>query len=518
LAIEIILGGENVRHRRLAASALSWTDQVDGRGTASIAFVADYDDPWRPEDGRELLVVNDDPFDIATSDGALLLTSDDAQITTGPARLFGGVLMEPQEMELQGTTPPMIVFECSAAEFSSICDRRLVARLYENQPVDAIVLDILARDLDGEGIMGSGVVEGPIIEKAVFADASVTEVLNELAELTGYAWRVDPYKVLHFRPRSSMLAAIPLDGDTLLGGTVRVRRDRERYRNLQVVRAGTDLTDPRAETLVGDGERRVFATAFPLGGVPTVELSRSGGAFAPQTVGILGVEQNREWYWNSGLAQVSQDDDGDVLAAPTTPGAPETGDRVRVTYRGLFPVKTQYRDAAEIAARGAIEGGSGIYAHVEDRPQINSAQSALETALALIERYGRIGTVVEGRTRAAIYEPGQVVTVNLPRHKLFNAEMLIDSVSAEYNDELGEVWYTVRAISGDPFGGWQEYFRKLTTAGRSMVVGREGEVLALARIADELVLCADGVSVDYVEPESRIGIMAVGIGQIGESL
>lgn len=521
MAIEIVVAGENRSDKRLAAAPLSWSDQVNGRGSLQITF-ADEVGGWRPEDGQEILIVEDDPAIILTSDDAQVLAADldDTEIITGAARLFGGVLMEPEEWEEPGTG--MLFFGCSASEFSALCDRRIVARLYEQASLDSIVRDIVDKDLSGDVISTSGVETGPTIEKALFADVTVTEAFNDLAELTGYTWRIDAYRVLHFRARASLTAPIPLDGDTLLAGSVRVRRDREKYRNVQLVKAGTDLTEPRTETLVGDGARKVFATAFPLGTVPTIEESRGGGAWASKTVGILGVEREKAWYWNSGQAQVSQDDAGEVLVAPTDPSDPTTGDRVRVTYRGLFPVKTQYRDLAEIASRQAIEGGSGIYTSVEDRPQINSAQSALDTATALIDRYGRIGTIVEGRTRAAHFEPGQVATVNLPRHGIVGQEMLIESVSAEHVDvqapgrDHGEVWYNLRAISGDPFGGWQEYFRKLLGANRSLVIGREGEILVLLRAAAAAVEC--GVSIESVEtvaPESRIGIMAIGTGEIG---
>jgi hypothetical protein len=515
MAIRIMLGGVDVTGYRHADSSLTWDDQLNGRGTLSVTFF-DTVGGFRPVDGRELLVVTDDTSDIRTAypDGpwSTVLTADGAQMMSGPERLFGGLLVEPSEREEPGSNT--LFFECSAVEFSAICDRRIVTRIYEQQTLDAIILDIVARDLEGEGIATDGVEAGPLIEKAVFPDVTVTDAFNELAELTGYSWRIDSNKVLQFRSRATSFATLLLDGDTLLAGSVRVNRDRQRYRNTQIVRAGTDLTDPRTETLIGDGLRRVFATAFPLGGVPTVEVCRVDDMFVEQSVGILGVEEGKDWYWNLGQAQISQDDAGTILAAPPG-GDPTTGDQVRVTYRGLFPVKIFYDDRGEIAARKAVEGGSGVYVNVEDRPQLNSAQSALDTAIALIGRYGQIGTVVEGRTRAAIFAPGQVATVNLPRHGIVNEEMLIESVGAEVvPSDPPEVWYSVRAMSGDPWGGWQEYFRGLLTKNKSFVIGREGEMLVLTRGTDEGVECSDAISLLTMGPESRIGIMAVGTGEV----
>jgi hypothetical protein len=522
MAVRILLGGVDAGDKRLATSDLSWQDQLDGRGTLSVTFRDRSDSGWRPQDGQELLVVEDTSFELATSDDAPILTVDDAPLATGAERLFGGNLLEPNEWEEVGSdgeddgaaVGPFLFFECQAVEFSAICDRRIVTAIYEQQSLEQIVLDIVEHFLDGEGLTTSGVEAGPTIEKAIFPDVTVTQAFNDLAELTGYSWRIDQYKVLHFRSRTSIAAPAALDGDTLLAGTVHVTRSKEKYRNTQIVRAGSDLTDPRTETRVGDGVSKAFVTAFPLGGVPTVEESRGGGAWTAKAVGILGVESGKDWYWNLGQAQISQDDGGTVLAAPTNPANPATGDRMRITYRGSFPVKTQYADALEIAARRAIEGGSGIYAAVEDRPEIDSAQSALDVAIALLARYGQIPVIVEGVSRVAAFAPGQIASVSFPRHGLENVEMLIDQVSAKYDDDLGEVWYTVHALSGDPWGGWQNYFRQLQRRGRATVIGREGEILVITRLSAVGATCGDAVAVETAAPESRVGIALVGIGEV----
>ncbi|MDM7916447.1 MAG: hypothetical protein QUU85_14480 [Candidatus Eisenbacteria bacterium] len=524
--IRVFVGGVDVGAYRDASQGLSWTSQVNGRGSLSVTFRSRLGD-WAPEDGAEIVIYRDVPSPLATRDGAAILAADAeaTPIQTGPSRLFGGIILEPEERVIPGSNgtapdgtpqPVMMVYQTQASEFAAICDRRIVSRIYEQETVGEIVRDIVKRDLSGEGANTWGVVAaGPVIEKAVFADVTVTQALNQLAELTGNTWRIDPYRVLQFQPREALHAPLPLDGTTLLAEGARVRPDRQKYRNVQIVRAGTDLTDPRSEIRVGDGAARAFPVAFPIGSVPTIEVSRAGGAWVAQTVGILGVETGKAWYWTQGQAQVSQDDSATLLAAPTTPGNPATGDRVRVTYRGLFPVKTSYQDTAEIAARKAIEGGSGVYTSVEDRTNINSAQSAIDTAVALIERYGTIGKILTAVSRSADFAPGQVATVDLPEFGLVGASMLIESVSADYSAEIDEVWYTITARTGDAFGGWQEYFRKLAQVGRQMIIGREGEILVLLRSAAETAECDAAVALETEAPESRIGLMQIGTGEIG---
>jgi hypothetical protein len=513
MSLDILVNG--VSRKWDTDAPITWEDQVDGEGQLTIGFTVRVSPvAWKPEDGQEVLIVRDEPEALSTADGDALLTADGEAILTGPERLFGGTLQEPEETATPGRD--YLHYACTAVEFSAIAGRRLVAAVYEQTQLDAIVLDIVARFLTGEGISTDGVQPGgPIIEKAIFNYVTAKEAFNQLSELSGRAWWVDPYRVLHFRARDTILAPVALDNVTLENGTVAVRPDRSKYRNRQLLRAGTDLTDPRAEVLVGDGARRVFGTAFPLGAVPTVEESRAGGPWVPRSIGILGVETGKDWYWNVGQAQVSQDDAGVVLAAPTAAADPTTGDRIRVTYRGTFPVLVRYEDPLEIAARAAVEGGSGIYETVESRPSIDSAQMAIDTARALVDRYGRIGSVLTGRTDRPGFAPGQLATVTLPQHGLAAVQMLIESISAEIPGGLDEVWYTVTAISGDPYGGWQEYFRKLQRAGQPYIIAREGEILVLVRVVAANAGCGAAVAVSFAVPSSVIGVMAVGDGEIG---
>lgn len=497
MAITVRVGGVDRTRFITGDGQMTWTDQVNGQGDLQLEFCTPTSGPdvWTPLDGQEILVLEDG------------------------VRRFGGHLVEP---EVTGSPEFDAAYHaCSASQFTKVTDRFLVARIYDEHTLDAIVADIVDQDMGAEGISTAGVEPGPTIVKAVFNHVTVTVAFNQLAELTGWSWWIDNDNVLHWRPRSSMVAPFDLTSvgadsltPTITAGTFRIRPDRQKYRNTQRVRGGQDLTDPRPETLVGDGERRVFATAFPIGAVPTVEVSRAGGPFAEETVGILGVEDGRQWYWNVEQAQVTQDDDGLVLAAPTDPTDTSTGDRVRVTYRGLFPILVEYADPAEVSARAAIEGGSGTYMAIEDHPELTTSVSAIETTLALIQRYGRIGTVVQAGTREPGLAAGQMVRIRVPELG-YDKTLLIESVTATVPAGMDEIWYTVRAIEGDPFGGWQEYFRRLLQGGRQIILAREGEILVLVRVLAAGVRCLDDVAIEMAAPESRIGILTIGRGEIG---
>jgi len=55
---------------------------------------------------------------------------------------------------------------------------------------------------------------------------------------------------------------------------------------------------------------------------------------------------------------------------------------VALTYRGLFPILVDERIDAEILARRALEGGTGVYEAIADDPAINVQNVAVTKALA----------------------------------------------------------------------------------------------------------------------------------------
>ena len=114
---------------------------------------------------------------------------------------------------------------------------------------------------------------GPTIDKATFNYIYAADVFDQLADLTGYHWYVDTSKGIHFEERTSTTA--PFDqtdasNDFLVGSLIETT-DKKRYRNRQIIRAGTDLTSSRTETQSGNGTR-VFLMIFPVGTVPTIRL------------------------------------------------------------------------------------------------------------------------------------------------------------------------------------------------------------------------------------------------------
>ncbi len=71
-------------------------------------------------------------------------------------------------------------------------------------------------------------------------------------------------------------------------------------------------------------------------------------------------------------------------------------------------------DAAEIIARAAIEGGSGVYEHVHTDTNIIDATNAAAVAANLLKKYGRVQLTISFTSLTTDWRPATKLKVNLP--------------------------------------------------------------------------------------------------------
>lgn len=454
--------------------SLSITDELNSRNTCTFSLL-DTIGAYRPAIGAA----------VAIADGA--------------TKYFTGTIDRIVELQLMGTSTLAYSVEC--VDYNQVCDRHLVAAVYENQTLKQIVEDIVTDCLTGESITTTNVETGPTITKAVFNYKYVNEVFNELAELTGYSWYIDYDKDLHFFARETNVAPFSLTDDSRNYRDVQVTKTREQYRNKQYVRAGQDITDQQTAekpTPKPDGVTKTFVLKYPVAQVPTVEVNS-----VAQTVGIRDVDSGKQWYWSKGDNTITQDNSEAVLTDT---------DVLEVTYYGLFPILIQTQLDQEIATRVTAEGGSGIYEAIDEDGNIDKQDLAIDKAAGLLRKYGSIPQIVEFETDADGLAAGQLLTINITAHNL-NGQYLIDSVAAQ--DKSGIfLRYRVRALSGESLGGWVEFFRKLAAAGKTYVI-RENEVLILVRNLTDQVICGDDFTASSATPESRVGYAMVGFSEVG---
>jgi hypothetical protein len=392
-----------------------------------------------------------------------------------------------------------LIYNINCVDYNQLFDRFIVAQVYENKSLGYIVKDIIDNFINTESITYVNVEDGPTITKAIFNYKTATSCFNELSELTGYDWYIDYNKDLHFFERSTNNAPFSLTATSGNYRNVIIETNRDDYRNVQYIRAGNDITDSRTENFKGDGARITFTLKYPVALVPSSIKVNT----VSKTIGIKGVDTGKDWYWNKGEKEITQDDGGTILTS---------SDDLEVTYRGLFPIIQQAFDDTSISDRVSVEGGSGVYESVEDEPNIDNSDYAEEKAQGLLRRYGTIPQKIKFQTDLDGLEAGQLLSITIPEHSI-NGTYLISNVVL--NDLVSDTLrYSIVALSGENVGGWVNFFEKMISQSQKYVI-RENEVLITLRNFKEDLTINETFSASSDTPESRVGTALVGFSEVG---
>lgn len=313
--------------------------------------------------------------------------------------------------------------------------------------------------------------DGPELKEAIFNYIPNDRAINSTAEKANFWWKVDPHRVLHFLPRDATEGP-RITKDDMLQDSVDVEISNPKYRNRQWIRGGQDKTAEQVETKRGDGDSRDFALGFRVAEQPEIEISENGGDFQGQEVGIKGIDDGKDWYWNKGDETITQDDKHSPL---------DTDDKLRATYRGIVDIVIRTGDPPEEQERMEVEGiGTGIVENVDDDPELESRDAAFELGNTKLEKYGRITKKLKFETRRLDLEPGQLIKVTLDEYEFENTELLIQDVDIfEVGDELRT---RVKALRGPTEDSWTKFFSGLSERAEAAIVREnidEDETLVL---------------------------------------
>ena len=476
----VTIGGQPAAYR---AGTLSISGSLGTRTTASLQTV---DHP---------------PFADVVEVGQVVEIRDE----TGSLIFAGTVDSVEEEID---ASKRLRVKRLACVDYTQIADRHLVAYVYqpdeEHPTVCAgdVIKDIVARFFIfggvAEGVDTSLVETGPAIEKFVFNYVPAAQAFDDIAELAGYIWYIDYEKRLHFTPKDRNTAPFGLTETSRNWGNLKVSESRELYRNRQIVRAGTALTDERTETVIAAADQKLFEVSFPVGTASAVTVNG-----VPKTLGVTGLHEGRDFYWSYG---------SNVLTAEIAPGV---GAVIALTYQGMFQILVDERIDAEILARRALEGGTGVYEAIADDPAINMQPVAVQKALAYLRKHGVIPQTVRFETDCPGLRPGQLITIKFVSAGL-NDYYLIESVNMR--DLQGRInRYRVSAVSGDALGGWLEWFSALARQAQKFVLYDEDQVSMLREITDTVRVY--DISMEYLLgtvdriPESRVENACVGFSE-----
>jgi hypothetical protein len=477
----VTIGGQPAAYR---AGTLSISGSLGTRTTASLQTV---DHP---------------PFTSVVEVGQVVEIRDE----TGSLIFAGTVDSVEEEID---ASKRLRVKRLACVDYTQIADRHLVAYVYkpdeEHPTVSAgdVIKDIVARFFVyggvSEGIDTSPVEDGPAIEKLVFNYIPASQAFDDIAELAGYIWYIDYEKRLHFTPKDRNTAPFGLTETSQNWRNLKITESRELYRNRQIVRAGTALTDERTDTVIAvEADQKLFELSYPVGTASAVTV---GGV--AKTLGVSGLHEGRDYLL---VLRVER---------PDGRGRARGRGRSRLTYQGLFPILVDERIDAEILARRALEGGTGVYEAIADDPAINVQTVAVQKGVGLPRKHGVIPQTIRFETDCPGLRPGQLLPVDIPAAGLGD-NYLVESVNMR--DVQGrDQPVSVSAVSGDALGGWLEWFSALARQAQKFVLYDEDQVSMLREITDTVRVY--DISMEYqlgtVDriPESRVENACVGFSE-----
>lgn len=418
MAITLTIAGTNrtslLRRAPIAEQPLLIDEQLNMRSTAAFELVST-DGTYRPSVGQVVT------------------------ITDGGTTIFAGTIHDFSEARLsEGTTPLHHLLNC--VDYNQIADRRLVqAETYDSQTAGAIVLDIVTDYLNGEGITSTDIDAGPTITHLVFNYDRVSDALDQLSDLSGFAWWIDYDKKFWFKQRDKIAAPFALTNTSGNYRAMRVERTREDYRNRQWFKGAYDVTATQTDesvTPAPDGVSRTFLTKYP---VATITNVKKNGSTSGQTIGVLDVDTGRAWYYLAKQAFITQDAGQTVLSSTAT---------LTLTYEGFYPLVSRVENAPEQVTRAAVEGGSGIYESVRDF-DADKADTVIELANALLRRYATMPTKLHFETDTSGLFTGQIMNVNITAHSVTGAYLITRVRRMDIGRGDGALRYEIEALSGE---------------------------------------------------------------------
>lgn len=410
--------------------------------------------------------------------GYVPIVGSSIMVLLGTTRLFAGFITSVRAFRYprkQGYNT--LVYDIKATDNNLIADRRVVfyggfIGLLSLGPgyAGAIVKALVATALTGENVNTSLVEDGPFLTDPVtFYYETFTAAMNKMCQLApGFRWRIDEYKRLRFSDFQANPAPFDIfyPQPSRMWVNLAVTSDLDDYFNTEFARTESNVTATDTETFTGDGVTRDFFIGIdPISGNPVRWMTSKPTVFLGGVQQVVG-----EMILNGFSAGFDcfYDVDGigiHFLAISSQP-APGLGVSLVVTYDYALGNVVKAQNAAQIAARQAIEGGSGIWTRVNEQRNIANGDTLLSIAEGDISAYSVPGSKVEYETIEQGLDVGQIQNINLPYYGI-NSDLIIESIQTRWiTGSPFQFWHSIRLTNLGPLVGGDYLLSKLAEVAR----------------------------------------------------
>lgn len=364
---------------------------------------------------------------------------------TALGNIFGGIIVK-IDTNFHGSPDNFRTWSVECDDYSAVLDRRLVVESYSAQTAAYIIEDIITKYVD-TGFTSSIASGSPTIESITFDYVPVSECLKELADYVGWAWTISPTKVISFYNPEVLLQPGPIQ---IVPGAafndLKFNINTTNLRNRVYVKGGSMLSNYTTYEYKADG----VATSWPLP-YSMVDASIEVGGVS-KTLGVENLHKPEDYDYLFNYNEPR-------LLCGSGTSAPADGTTISLTFKYYIDVITMAEDLASQAAIAAVQGNDGVYEYVISDDALVTLEAAEAAGQQDIRENGNptitgsFNTLVGVRTYLGAWEPGQIVTINLPAKGITNRYM-VRKVNLELwgvNDWLYKISFGGRLIGIDDF-------------------------------------------------------------------
>lgn len=427
-------------------------------------------------------------------------------------RIFGGRVFETKRTK-HGGTSALITF-VSCIDYNEMCDRRVVPFSTPAGTVRETLQTLFDSIMDEEGTtisLGADSGLDLTFPATEWNAIQLSEALNRIGEFSNLNWRIDFYNVFRMavNPTSPTAAPIALAEGAANYRNLSVTQTMAKYRNRQGVRSNrkfTGLVEDTYTAMAGqdafpDGQNlplisprspknqplniptqggtpRVFVDGVEEFCISSADLIASGGT--RPTISDLAGFPARWWeFMTSSVLQYTFA----MIRRPSVFATMTGGEIVILKYplqdgqgnaQGTASVRF-VEDLVEIAARAAIQGGSGKWEVVDDIRDLTKEEEIIDYAQSILDRRGDPPEFIEFETEEQALQLGQNIGVStlIP---LINQTYVIESLNSR-EDKKQCMHHRVRAALGSNIGrDAASFYGKLLAERSRLATDRQIEI------------------------------------------
>lgn len=497
--VKVTVGGTQ---REYVAGSISIANRVSGRSNASVTLYDANGSIGKILRGTQVLIED---------------LSDNSKLFNGYVSVATA-----RDVTTAGTGRAVYInLKCMDQHY--LADKRVVAASYRANVHSA---KDVAQDLLGTGthtlasgtnhsqapLSEEGVTEGTLEDGAILSETTanyitVSSLLDRVARRGQQFWYIDYDKKLNLRDKAHIKDApfdIDLDdlGTTqILKKSITVKTGNEKYRNKQILRGGTQVTETQTEEgILATGNRKTVTLGFPVGAnfTPQVFVDSTftnngstppdGSFYTLRTIGVKGKDTGKFCFFQIG---------DNVIEFNSA--LPEQS-LVKVVYVGNFDLIATSEDDSEVTAQAAIEGGtSGKVESIIDANYVSSTTEATEEAAGYLSEFGEQGIVVEMVLFTKGLEPGMVAELNLPEFGITNEEALVESVETRVDKGYQyAIQYRVKFIASPLDGDWTDFFTAILNRQQAINEGFDVDTIDQLEIVTILQQESDTIEITPV--------------------